>query len=142
VVNADAVTEDFREFAAAGGTEIGVVEGAGDGGFFLLGAAVGGKQVAGGVGAGVLGEVDEVNGRATLFVELGDFFLELGGGVFEFERDRGVMVGVSNKLNAGNASSKAGHPDLTLGMPTPGQPMLGQAFGIPSFGLPPSQQNR
>jgi len=87
VVNADAVTEDFREFAAAGGTEIGVVEGAGDGGFFLLGAAVGGEQVAGGVGAGVLGEVDEVNGRAALFVEFGDFFLELGGGVFEFERD-------------------------------------------------------
>ncbi len=56
--------------------------------------------------------------------------------------DRGVMVGVSNKLNAGNASSKAGHPDLTPGMPTPGQPMLGHAFGIPSFGLPPSQQNR
>jgi len=70
VVDADAVAEDFREFAAVGGAEIGVVEGAGDGDgvFFLLGAAVGGEQVAGGVGAGVLGEVDEVNGRATLFV--------------------------------------------------------------------------
>ena len=111
--------------------------------FFLLGAEVGGEQVAGGVGAGVLGEVDQIDGRAALFVEFGDFFLELGGGVFEFERDRGVMVGISDKLNAGNASSKAGHPDLTPGMPiTPGQPMLGQAFGIPSFGLPPSQQNR
>ena len=83
MVDADAVAEDFREFAAVGGAEIGVVEGV----FFLLGAAVGVEQVAGGVGAGVLGEVDEVNGRATLFVELGDFFLELGGGVFEFERD-------------------------------------------------------
>jgi hypothetical protein len=38
---------------------------------------------------------------------------------------------------------EGGHPDLTPGMPiTLGQPMLGQAFGIPSFGLPPSQQNR
>ena len=35
----------------------------------------------------------EVNGRATLFVELGDFFLELGGGVFEFERVR-TLVGL------------------------------------------------
>ena len=89
MVDADAVAEDFREFAAVGGAEIGVVEGAGagDGVFFLLGAAVGGEQVAGGVGAGVLGEVDEIDGRAALFVELGDFFLELGGGVFEFERD-------------------------------------------------------
>ena len=59
--------------------------------FFLLGAEVGGKQVAGGVGAGVLGEVDEINGRAALFVELGDFFLELGGGVFELERDRALV---------------------------------------------------
>jgi len=65
----------------------GFVFAAGDGGFFLLGAEVGGKQIAGGVGAGVLGEVDEIDGRAALFVELGDFFLELGGGVFEFERD-------------------------------------------------------
>ncbi len=55
--------------------------------FFLLGAEVGGELVAGGVGAGVLGEVHEIDGRATLFVELGDFFLELGGGVFELERD-------------------------------------------------------
>ena len=59
--------------------------------FFLLGAEVGGEQVAGGVGAGVLGEVDEVNGRAALFVELGDFFLKLGGGVFELERDRALV---------------------------------------------------
>jgi hypothetical protein len=64
---------------------------AGDGGFFLLGAEVSGEQVAGGVGAGVLGEVDEVNGRAALFVEFGDFFLELGGGVFEFERERALV---------------------------------------------------
>ena len=61
--------------------------------FFLLGAEVGGEQVAGGVGAGVLGEVDEVNGRAALFVEFGDFFLELGGRVFELERDR-TLVGL------------------------------------------------
>ena len=51
----------------------------------------GGINFAGGVGAGVLGEVDEVNGRAALFVELGDFFLTLGGGVFEFERDRALV---------------------------------------------------
>ncbi len=89
----DAVAEDFREFAAVGGAEIGVVESAGDGVFFLLGTEVGGEQVAGGVGAGVLGEVDEINGRAALFVEFGDFFLELGGGVFEFERD-GALVGL------------------------------------------------
>jgi hypothetical protein len=59
--------------------------------FFLLGAEVGGEQVAGGAGAGVLGEVDEINGRAALVVEIGDFFLELGGGVFEFERDRALV---------------------------------------------------
>jgi hypothetical protein len=47
--------------------------------FFLLGAEVGGEQVAGGVGAGVLGEVDEANGRAALFVEFGDFFLVVVG---------------------------------------------------------------
>ena len=41
--------------------------------------------------AGVLGEVDEVNGGAALFVEFGDFFLELGGGVFELERDRALV---------------------------------------------------
>jgi hypothetical protein len=57
-----------------------------------IGAADDLEQVAGGVGAGVLGEVHEVNGRATLFVELGDFFLELGGGVFEFERDRALWL--------------------------------------------------
>jgi hypothetical protein len=91
VVDADAVAEDFREFTAVGGTEVCVVEGACDGVFFLLGAEVGGEQVAGGVGAGVLGEVDEIDGRAALFVELGDFFLELGGGVFEFERDRALV---------------------------------------------------
>ena len=91
MVDADAVTEDFREFAAVGGVEIGVVEGTSDGVFFLFGAEVGGEQVAGGIGAGVLGEVDEVNGRAALFVEFGDFFLELGGGVFEFERDRALV---------------------------------------------------
>ena len=34
MVDADAVAEDFREFAAVGGAEIGVVEGV----FFLLGA--------------------------------------------------------------------------------------------------------
>jgi hypothetical protein len=45
---------------------------AGDGGFFLLVAEVRGEQVAGGVGAGVLGEVDQIDGRATLFVEVGD----------------------------------------------------------------------
>ena len=73
VVDAHSVAEDFREFAAVGGAEIGVVEGAG------------------GVGAGVLGEVDEIDGRAALFVELGNFFLELGGGVFEFERDRALV---------------------------------------------------
>ena len=59
--------------------------------FFLLGAEVGGEQVAGGVGAGVLGEVDEIDGSAALFVDLGDFFLELGGGVFELERDRALV---------------------------------------------------
>ena len=63
----------------------------GDGLFFLLGAEVGGEQVACGVDAGVLGEVDQINGRAALFVEFGDFFLELGGGVFEFERDRALV---------------------------------------------------
>ena len=94
MVDADAVAEDFREFAAVGGAEIGVVEGTGDGVFFLLGAEVGGEQVAGGVGAGVLGEVDEIDGRAALFVEFGDFFLELGGGVFELERDR-ALVGLN-----------------------------------------------
>ena len=26
-----------------------------------------------------------------MFVEFGDFFLELGGGVFEFERDRALV---------------------------------------------------
>ena len=77
MVDAKAVAQDFREFAAVGGAEIGVVEGAGDGVFFLLGAEVGGEQVAGGVGAGVLGEVDEIDGRAAGFVEFGDFFLEL-----------------------------------------------------------------
>ena len=91
MVDADAVAEDFREFAAVRGAKIGVVEGAGDGVFFLLGAEVGGEQVAGGVGAGVLGEVDQIDGRAALFVEFGDFFLELGGGVFEFERDRALV---------------------------------------------------
>ena len=60
---------------------------AGDGVFSLLGAEVGGEQVAGGIGAGVLDEADEIDGGAALFVELGDFFLELGGGVFELERD-------------------------------------------------------
>ena len=65
-MDADAVAEDFRELAAVGGAEIGIVEGAGDGGFFLLGAEVGGEQVAGGVSAGFLGEVDEVNGRSGL----------------------------------------------------------------------------
>ena len=85
------MAEDFREFAAVGAAEIGVVEGAGDGVFFLLGAEVGGEQVAGVIGAGVLGEVDEIDGRAALFVELGDFFLELGGGVFELERDRALV---------------------------------------------------
>ena len=83
------MAEDFREFAAVGGAEVGVGEGAGA--LFLLGAEVGGEQVAGGVGAGVLGEVDEIDGRAALFVEFGDFFLELGGGVFEFERDRALV---------------------------------------------------
>ena len=91
MVDADSVAEDFRKFAAVGGAEIGVVEGAANGVFFLLGAEVGGEQVAGGVGAGILGEVDEINGRAALFVELGDFFLELGGGVFELERDRALV---------------------------------------------------
>ena len=62
-----------------------------DGVFFLLGAEVGGEEVAGGVGAGVLGEVDEIDRRAALFVELGDFFLKLGGGVFELERDRALV---------------------------------------------------
>jgi hypothetical protein len=38
-----AEAENFREFAAVGGTEIGVVEGAGDDLFFLLGAEVGGE---------------------------------------------------------------------------------------------------
>ena len=93
MVDAEAVAQDFREFATVGGAEIRVVERAGDGVFFLLGAEVGGEQVAGGVGAGVLGEVDEIDGRAALFVELGDFFLELGGGVFEFERN-GALVGL------------------------------------------------
>ncbi len=58
---------------------------------FLLGADVSGEQVAGGVGAGVLGEVDEINGRVALLVEFGDFFPELGGGVFELERDRALV---------------------------------------------------
>lgn len=35
-------TEDFREFAAVYGAQIRVVEGAGDGGFFLPSAEVGG----------------------------------------------------------------------------------------------------
>ena len=52
--------------------------------FFLLGAEDGGEQVAGGIGAGVLREVDQIDGRAALFVEFGNFFLELGGGVLEF----------------------------------------------------------
>ena len=59
--------------------------------FFVLRAEVGGEQVAGSVGAGVLSEVDQIEGRAALFVELGDFFLELGGGVFELERDRALV---------------------------------------------------
>jgi hypothetical protein len=84
VVDADAVAEDFREFAAVGRAEVGIVEGTGYRVFLLLGAEVGGEQVAGGVGAGVLGEVDQIDGRAALFVEFGDFFLELGGGVFKF----------------------------------------------------------
>ena len=99
MVDVDAVAEDFREFAAVGGAEIGVVEGAGDGVFFLFG----GEQIAGGIGAGVLGEVDEIDGRAALFVEFGDFFLELGGGVFELERN-GALVG----LDEGAAGSAAG----------------------------------
>jgi hypothetical protein len=47
----------------------------GDGVLFLLGAEVGREQVAGGVGAGVLGEVDQIDGRAALFVDLGDEIL-------------------------------------------------------------------
>ena len=37
--------------------------------------------------------MDQIDGRAALFVEFGDFFLELGGGVFEFERGR-TLVGL------------------------------------------------
>jgi hypothetical protein len=39
-----------------------------------------GINLAVGVGAGVLGEMDEIDRRAALLDELGDFFLELGGG--------------------------------------------------------------
>ena len=35
--------------------------------------------------------MDEIDGRAALFVELGDFFLKLGSGVFEFEWDRALV---------------------------------------------------
>ena len=49
---------------------------AGDGVLFLLGAEVGGEQV-----AGVLGEMDQIDRGAALIVEFGDFFLELGGGL-------------------------------------------------------------
>ena len=96
VVNADAVAQDLGKLAAVGAAEIGVVEGAGDRGLFLLGAEVGRKQVAGGVGAGVLGEVNEVNRRAARLVELGDFFLKLGGGVFELQRNR-ALVGLDER---------------------------------------------
>ena len=41
MVDADAVADDFRKLAAIGAAEIRVVEGAGDGVFFLLGAEVG-----------------------------------------------------------------------------------------------------
>ena len=44
MVDADAVADDFRELAAVGRAEIGVVECSGDGVLFLLGAEVGGKQ--------------------------------------------------------------------------------------------------
>ena len=77
----------------------------GDGVFFLLGAEVGGEQVAGGAGAGVLGEVDQIDGRAPLFVEFGDFFLELGGGVFEFERDR-ALVGLDRGGGCAQSSQR------------------------------------
>ena len=43
MVDADAVAEDFRELATVRRAEIGVVEGAGDSVFFLLGAEVGGE---------------------------------------------------------------------------------------------------
>ena len=72
------MAEDFRKLATVGQAEVGVVEGAG------------------GVGAGVLGEVDQIDRRVALFVELGDFFLELGDGVFELERDRALV-----RLNEG-----------------------------------------
>ena len=39
-----------------------------------------------------------------MFVEFGDFFLELGGGVFEFERD-GTLVGLGE---GGGHQEKAG----------------------------------
>jgi hypothetical protein len=35
--------------------------------------------------------VDEIDGRAALFVEFNDFFLKPGGGVFEFERGRALV---------------------------------------------------
>jgi hypothetical protein len=89
VLDANAVAEDFRDLAAVGRAEIGVVEGAGDGDFSSLVLKLG-EEVASFQGS-VFRAVDEVNGRAALFVEFGDSFLELGGGVFELVRDRALV---------------------------------------------------
>lgn len=45
VVDADAVAEEFRDFLAVGGAEVGIVEEFGDGAFFLFGAEVGAEEV-------------------------------------------------------------------------------------------------
>ena len=37
--------------------------------------------------------MDEIDGRAALFVELNDFFLKLSGGVFKLSRN-GPLVGL------------------------------------------------
>ena len=45
MVDADAVAEEFRDFLAVGGAEVGIVEEFGDGAFFLFGAEVGAEEV-------------------------------------------------------------------------------------------------
>ena len=93
VVDADAVAQDLGQFAAVGAAEIGVVKGAGDGGLFLLAAIVGGQQVARGLGACVLGEVDQIDRCPAGLHEFGHLVLQQGGGVGKFQRHR-ALVGV------------------------------------------------
>ena len=91
MVDADAVTQDLGQLAAIRAAEIRVVEGAGDGGLFLLAAKVGGKQVASGVGARVLGEVNQIDRRALGLHQFGDLVLEESCGIGKLQRHRALV---------------------------------------------------